>query len=87
MENKYTYEVIKCNGNPLHFVYCVTNTYEGVHVYSTKAEADRQIAFIKHVIKCNYDYDLSIPTGIVREYKENKHMFSKILNREVYCGY
>ena len=87
MENKYTYEVIKCSGIPLHFVYFKSNSYEGVSVFSTKADADQEIALQKMYWGASYDYNLSIPIGIVREYKENKHLFSKIENKEVYCGY
>ena len=85
--NKYTYEVITCNGLPLHFVYCVTSSYDGLHIYSTKGEADAQIDFIKRFYGCKYDYNLTIPTSIVREYKNNEHLWSNTLNKEVYCGY
>lgn len=84
--NKYTYEVIKCNGIPLHFVYTVTNSYAGVEVFSNKADAD-DVMYINYVLGIPYDYNLSIPTGIVRQYKDNKHLFSKIENHNVYCGY
>lgn len=87
MTNRYTYEVIKCNGNPLHFVYIVTECYTAVKVFSTKKDADKYIRSAKWFFRCEYDYNLSIPTGIVREYKNNEHMFSKIVNREVCCGY
>lgn len=87
MTSKYTYEVIKCNGIPLHFVHCVCDWYDGVTVFSTKEMADKEVDFIKWLFDCKYDYNLSIPKGIVREYKENKHLFSKLVNREVYCGY
>ena len=87
MTNKYTYEVIKCQNIPLHFVYCVSEYYTGVRVFSTKEEADKEINFIKLLYDCKYDYNLSIPKSIVREYKNNEHLFSKIENKEVYCGY
>lgn len=84
--NKYTYEVIKCNGIPLHFVYTVTNYYEGVEVFSNKKDAD-DVMYINYTFGIPYDYNLSIPTGIVRQYKDNEHLFSKIENHNVYCGY
>lgn len=87
MTNRYTYEVINCQNIPLHFVHCVCDWYDGVTVFSTKEMADKEIDFIKWLFDCKYDYNLSIPTSIVREYKNNEHLFSKLINKEVYCGY
>lgn len=84
--NKYTYEIVKCNGIPLYFVYTVTNSYEGVEVFSNKNDAD-EIMYINDALGIQYDYNLSIPIGIVRQYKDNEHLFSKIENHNVYCGY
>ena len=87
MTNRYTYEVIKCQNIPLHFVYCESNLYHGVSVFSTKAEADREMFILYSTLGAQYDYNLSIPKSIVREYKNNEHLFSKLINKEVYCGY
>lgn len=85
MEYKYTYEVIKCNGIPLHFVYCISPIYHGVKVFSQKTDMSEELYWLKEY-DYEYDYNLSVPIGIVERYKQSEHLFSKIENRQVYCG-
>lgn len=85
MECKYTYEVIKCNGLPLHFVYIQSPWSTGVKVFSQKTDMSEELYWLKEY-DYEYDYNLSIPNSIVEYYKKAEHLFSKIENRQVYCG-
>lgn len=86
MTERYTYEVIRCQTIPLHFIYTQTRLATYIQVFSNKADAD-DVIYTNYAFGIPYDYNLSIPHNIVREYKQNEHLFSKIENREVYCGY